>query len=178
MHADDLVRSLRMRSNLRDRKRRGIGCQNAFRLAKLIQLLEQLRLDFHVFDGSLDDDVALSCHLIDIQRRDDVLQGLVLLLFRDFPLGNAPVQILGDLGNTAVDKFLLDIIQIGLFTDGCKNLSDAAAHLSCTDDHNRINCHNSILLMVKISLLLQSSKHLPAPYRSKVLLRRSSVLFS
>ena len=76
----------------------------------LIQVAKDFRLDFELFSGSFNHEIAIR-KLGTLKRRRDPLQRGCFVRSRDFAFGNFAVEILADGFERAIEKALFHIAQ-------------------------------------------------------------------
>ena len=105
MHADQ--RTIQSVAHLGDRQGGSIGCKNAVLLYDLLQFRESLLLNGHALRTNLNYQIAVRADIL--QTGGDLAQDLLALLGGDLLLAYQEIDVLLDLGLTAVSELLLDV---------------------------------------------------------------------
>ena len=108
MHADDAIGALGLPGQFGDGDGRGVGGEDGFRRAELVELLEELLLDLKALAGGFDDELA-GGERIARKRGLDAGQRGVALGGGEFGLLHFAREILGDGGEAAIQKALLHL---------------------------------------------------------------------
>ena len=93
----------------------------------LVELLEELGLDLHVFDDRLDDQIA-AFQIGDVGRRLDASEGRVAIGLRQFAFLDELIERLGDRCNAAIQRFLCNFHEDDVEVGGGARLRDAVPH--------------------------------------------------
>src|SRR5579872_2201379 len=134
MHADYAGRTLGVRGQRGDRDRRSVACENRLRRRRLIETVENLRLEFEILGGCFDGHVDVE--IFDCDLRTNMRKHRSALLFAQTSLFYQPAEISLDCGNAALDASLVAIYEHDGVMMHRRNLSDAGPHLSGTHDRN------------------------------------------
>jgi len=140
VHADDLVRALRLRTDPPDGYRGGIARQNDAGSAVPIEVLEDLDLERFVFRRGLDDEIRVR-HVFDGHAPADPAKQGIPLFCRHGALCDHPGQPRGDRRDALVDKLFTDIVQDNAQAAGRRHLGDAAPHLARADHSEGLDIH-------------------------------------
>ena len=153
VHADD--RMLDALSDLCYGQRRSIGREDAGILADLIQLAEQFLLRLHDLQDCLNDQVAVSEILIHACLQ--VALDLSSLVCRHLFTADQLVQLLGDLIDSALCPFDLDVTYSDVVAIGRKCICDSLTHGSGADNSNFFHDDvSSLYMMTCISDIMPS----------------------
>src|SRR5699024_5754094 len=148
--------------DLGDGQARGVGGEDALRLADLIERAEGFLLDLHLLKRSFDGEVAVGAEVF-LDARGDRGEDRVNLLLGHFALGDELRVALGDLVLAAFGPFLLDVAQRDgkAFALG-KRLGNALAHRASADN---TDFHGIYLLDVclKLYMMMKEACFLAVP---------------
>ena len=131
MHSDNLVRSIGSSCNLCDGEGRSIGCDDSFRLYKLIKFFEESLLSFHFFCGSFDDKICILDDG-DVCGTLNASHNFVLLIFGHLFFSNHLSKVLLYCSKTLVYGFLTSSSHYYFVTILSQNLDDASTHGACS----------------------------------------------
>ena len=121
-------------ADLGDGQGGGVGSEDAFRLADLVQLAEGGLLDLHIFESGFHDQVAVRAQVF-LQASGDGSQTAVHFSLVQLALGNQLGIALGNLVLAALGPFLLDVAQRdGVAFALSESLCDALAHGASADN--------------------------------------------
>ena len=140
VHADDPVRPPGLGGDAADGDGGGVGGQDRFRFAELIELAEDLELDLLILGGRLDHDVGRG-HVLEADAAADPPQEGVLVRGGHLALLDVAGQDAGDGLQPLVDEFLPHVVHDDGEPAGGRHLGDAVAHLAGADDAECLYLH-------------------------------------
>ena len=138
MHTDDLVGSLGGGGDGRDGNRRGVGCENRFRLANPVKFGENFLLEGENFWHGLHHEVAISTHSTVCPGRDSG-EGSVGVVLRHTLFADKFAKRELNGAQTLLDVLVFDVNHDHIIARTGSHLCDTVAHLSCADYANALN---------------------------------------
>ena len=136
MHADELM--LQALTHLGDGQRGSVGSEDGILLADGIQAAQQLLLGGHILGNALDDQVGIGGGLELLHQ--DAAHDIISSFLSHLAAGDLLVQRGGQLVLMTLSAGNAGSIHQSGVALRCENLSDTAAHSTCTKDCDFHDC--------------------------------------
>src|SRR4029077_8105488 len=136
------------RSQLGDGNGRSIGSQVDFRTADSVEVAEDFGFDFKLFGCGFHHQVTV-CQLCPVHYRLNTLQRRSLVVRGDLGLNQLPLKVLVNGLESAVQEALCHVAQHDLIPAAGKDMGNAVAHGSGTDDSHAVDLHDDFSSLTK-----------------------------
>ena len=136
VHADEFISSLRESAEHGDGNGRGVAGNDGVFRAEFIKGLENVFFDLDVFRSGFNRQMNVAGFFRHLNNTGDAAQGCIFLIFGDAAFFYAAREVLFDIFDPAVNKFLFDIAEYNFNTMSSHDLCNTAAHLTSADNHN------------------------------------------